>query len=78
MAKRKWNDLSARSRRLIVVTTALEGILKIAALTDLVRRPETEIRGSKRAWVAAIVLVNSVGAVPLAYFLRGRQPSSRG
>lgn len=75
MAKRKWNDLSARSRRLIVITTVLEGIMKIAALTDLARRPETEIRGSKRAWATAVVLVNSVGAVPLAYFLLGRQPN---
>ncbi|WP_040798062.1 DUF5652 family protein [Nocardia higoensis] len=77
MAKRKWSDLSERSRRLIVATTALETILKIVALADLARRPESEIRGSKRAWATAIVLLNTVGAVPLAYLLRGRRPSSR-
>ncbi|WP_067865229.1 DUF5652 family protein [Nocardia shimofusensis] len=78
MAKRKWKDLSVRSRRLIVVTTVLEAILKIAALVDIARRPEAEIRGSKRKWATAVVLVNSVGAVPLAYFLFGRRPSSKG
>lgn len=77
MARRKWKDLSVRSRRFIVVTTVLEAILKIAALVDLARRPETEIRGSKRAWATAVVLVNSVGAVPLAYFLLGRRPSGK-
>ncbi|MBF6355270.1 PLDc_N domain-containing protein [Nocardia higoensis] len=77
MAKRKWKDLSVRSRRLIVVTTVLEGILKIAALVDLARRPATEIRGSKRAWATAVLLVNSVGAVPLAYFLFGRRRARR-
>jgi hypothetical protein len=50
-----------------------EGLLKITALIDLKRRPATEIRGSKRKWAAAIVLLNSVGAVPMAYFAYGRR-----
>lgn len=75
MARRRWRDLSERSRRLIVVAGVLEGILKIAALVDLKRRPAEEIRGSKRAWASAVVLVNSLGAVPVAYFLLGRRKS---
>ncbi len=75
MARRRWRDLSERSRRLIVVAGVLEGILKIAALVDLKRRPAAEIRGSKRAWASAVVLVNSLGAVPVAYFLLGRRKS---
>jgi hypothetical protein len=56
-----------------VVAGAIEGSLKIAALIDLARRPASEIRGSKPRWAAALVLVNSVGAVPIAYFARGRR-----
>lgn len=53
---------------------AAEGLLKIAALVDLVRRPAEQVRGRKWVWAVAVVVVNSVGAVPLAYFLRGRRP----
>ncbi len=75
MAKKKWNELSARTRRLIIVGGTFEGLLKVAAVVDLVRRPPDEIRGSKPWWAAAIVLVNSVGAVPIAYFACGRRKS---
>ena len=73
MAKQKWNELSPRARRLILIGATFEGSLKVAALIDLVRRPAAEIRGTKARWAAAIVLINSVGAVPIAYFLRGRR-----
>jgi hypothetical protein len=72
-AKQRWNELSPRTRRRIIVGATLEGLLKVAALSDLVRRPAAQIRGSKRRWAAAIVLINSVGAVPLAYLVRGRR-----
>lgn len=75
MVKRRWRDLSPRSRRVIALTGAVEGMLKIAALVDLRRRPVHEVRGSKRTWALAIVLINSAGVVPLAYFLRGRRRS---
>jgi len=52
-----------------------EGVLKVAALTDLARRPASEVRGSKLRWALAVTLVNSVGAVPIAYFVRGRRRS---
>ncbi len=73
MPKRRWSDLSERTRRLIIAGAALEGVLKLLALVDLKRRPADQIRGSKARWASAVVLVNSVGAVPLAYFLRGRR-----
>jgi hypothetical protein len=76
MKMRRWEDLSERSRRLVLVAGIGEGILKTAALLDLVRRPAAEVRGSKAAWATAIVLVNSVGAVPIAYFVRGRRTAS--
>lgn len=52
---------------------ASEGVLKTAALVDLVRRQAEDVRGSKPLWAAAIVLINSVGAVPIAYFAYGRR-----
>ncbi len=73
MVKKRWNELSERSRRLIVAAAVGETLLKAAALVDLKRRPAAEIRGSKRAWATTVVLVNSLGAVPVAYFLFGRR-----
>lgn len=73
MTRMRWSDLSPRSRRLIMIGGAFEGALKAAALVDLVRRPAEEVRGSKGLWAAVIVLVNSVGAVPVAYFAYGRR-----
>ena len=56
---------------------AFEGVLKLAALVDLARRPAAEVRGSKVKWAMAIVLINSAGLVPIGYFVRGRRPGLR-
>jgi hypothetical protein len=56
-----------------MVAGAVDGVLRIAALKDLRRRPATQVRGSKKKWAAALLLVNSGGAVPVAYFVRGRR-----
>jgi hypothetical protein len=61
---------------LIVVLSVIEGVLKIAALIDLARRPSDEVRGSKARWAAAVSLINSLGAVPIAYFAWGRHRSA--
>lgn len=73
MAKKKWNDLSPGTRRLIIAGGVFEGILKVAALIDLARRPASEVRGSKVRWALSVTLINSVGAVPVAYFAYGRR-----
>ncbi len=77
MAARKWSDLSVRSRRLIIAAAAAEGILKTAALIDIKRRPASQIRGSKWIWAPVVVVVNSFGAAPLAYFVFGRRRQPR-
>ena len=77
MARTKWQDLSPAARRMIVIGGAVEGVLKISALIDLARRPASEIRGSKLRWATAIVLTNSVGTVPILYFVRGRRRPDR-
>jgi hypothetical protein len=74
MNRKKWDDLSPRTRRLIIAGATVEGALKVAALIDLARRPAARVRGPKALWAAAITVVNSVGAVPIGYFLRGRRP----
>ena len=76
--RRRWSDLSQRTRRLLIVAGVAEGCIKTAALIDIKRRPATEIRGSKWIWAVVIVVVNSLGAVPLSYFAFGRrrQPGS--
>jgi hypothetical protein len=76
MDKKRWKDLSPQVRRLIVLGGLFEGVLKVAALIDLARRPANEIRGSKRRWAIAIVLINSVGGAPIAYFARGKRRAS--
>ena len=68
--KKKWGELSPRSRRLIVVTGIVEVALLAATLVDLKRRPADQIRGSKRMWTA-LAFVNIVG--PIAYFALGRR-----
>jgi hypothetical protein len=76
VAKRSWSELDPRARRLIIIAGAVEGTLKVAALVDLVRRPSSEIRGSKARWAAAMTLINSVGMAPVAYFVWGRRKSA--
>jgi hypothetical protein len=70
---KRWTELSPRARRLILIGCAVDGALKAAALVDLARRPATDVHGSKRRWVLAVALINSVGVVPLAYFVVGRR-----
>jgi hypothetical protein len=73
VSSKRWNDLKPRTRRLIVLVSVIEGVLKIAALIDLARRPASEVRGSKRRWATSVTLINSLGAVPIAYFAFGRR-----
>jgi hypothetical protein len=74
---KKWSDLSKRSQRLIIAAAVAETILKAAALVDLKRRPASEIRGPKWAWIPAVTLINSFGCAPLAYFAFGRRRQTR-
>jgi Family of unknown function (DUF5652) len=73
VARRSWTDLDPRLRQAIVIVGAFEAGLKIATLVDLAHRPPAAVRGSKRAWAAALVLVNSAGIVPIVYLLCGRR-----
>lgn len=74
--KMRWDELDRRTRRLIIAAATVEGALKIAALVDLAGRRPDEVRGSKAKWAAALVVVNSAGALPVYYFARGRRSSA--
>jgi hypothetical protein len=77
MAKR-WGDLSERNRKVIIAAAIGEAALKTAVLIDIRRRPASQIRGSKRIWIVAAVLLNSAGVGPLSYFVFGRRRQAKG
>ena len=43
MVKKKWSDLSNRSRRLIVAAGVIEAGLRVTMLIDIRRRPEESV-----------------------------------
>lgn len=74
--RRRWSDLSERTRKLLLTAAVAEGILKIAALIDIKRRAASQIRGRKWMWAAVVGIANSAGAVPISYFVFGRRRQS--
>jgi hypothetical protein len=70
VANKRWSELSTGQRRSIVLSGVVQLTLLIAALVDIRRRPQEEIRGNKWLWTAA-TFVNFVG--PVSYFLFGRK-----
>ncbi|MBO0813164.1 MAG: PLDc_N domain-containing protein [Microlunatus sp.] len=66
-------DLDPRARNVLVALGVAETLLKIIALIDLVRRKPEAVRGKKGVWAAAIATINSVGVVPILYFVVGRR-----
>jgi hypothetical protein len=72
-ARRQWSDLSQRNRRLLTIAAVAEGILKLAALIDIKRRPASQIRGPKWLWATVVTVVSSAGVVPISYFVFGRR-----
>jgi hypothetical protein len=72
-ARRQWSDRSGRTRRLLTITAVAEGILKLAALIDLKRRPASQVRGPKWLWATVLTIVSSAGVVPIFYFVFGRR-----
>ena len=53
-----------------MVLGAIEFGFKVAALRDIYRRADEEVRGNKWVWVAAQA-INTLG--PLSYFMFGRR-----
>ena len=70
MTDQGWSDLSGAQKGAVMVLGVVQLGLLFAALADIYRRPEEEIRGDKRLW-AVVAFVNFVG--PVSYFLVGRR-----
>lgn len=68
--------MPARTRQFIVAAAVAEGALKAAALIDMKRRPASQIRGAKWMWALAVLLINSFGGAPIAYFVFGRRQAT--
>ncbi|WP_375386862.1 hypothetical protein [uncultured Amnibacterium sp.] len=73
MWQERWNALDPRVRQALGVAGGVEAGLRIAALIELARLPAGAVRGSRPAWAAALLLVNSFGVLPLLFLLRGRR-----
>ncbi len=72
-ARRRWSNLSKRTRMLLISAAVADGALRVAALIDIQRRPANQIRGRKWMWAAAVALVSSAGVVPVSYFVIGQR-----
>ena len=67
---RRWQDLTARQRTVVLVLGSVQLSLAATAWADLATRPAAEVNGSKGRW-ALLIAVTWVG--PLAWFRRGRR-----
>ena len=62
VSRKRWGQLSSRQRNATVIGAVVQIGLPAAALADLRRRSEREVRGDKRLWAAAS-FVNFVGPI---------------
>jgi hypothetical protein len=69
MAKRKFKELPAWKRKILIAVGVFEFLLNAAAQIDITRRQPEQVKGSKRRW-RLISMINFFG--PLAYFRWGR------
>jgi hypothetical protein len=72
-SKKKWAELSPKTRAAIVAAGVAEVVVTSIALRDLVRRPAALVRGSKLLWAPAL-FVQPLGS-PL-YLLAGRRTAA--
>jgi hypothetical protein len=72
-ASKRWSELSERNRRLLIGAAVAEGLLRLAALIDIKRRPASQVRGRRWVWAALVAVVSSFGVLPISYFLFGRR-----
>lgn len=74
MAKKRWKDLSAKAKTMVVVVTAVDAGLRAWALRDLSSRDAGQINGPKWLWGSALSVLGTSGVVPVAYLIAGRKP----
>ncbi|HET7271773.1 MAG TPA: hypothetical protein VFI90_11880 [Rubrobacter sp.] len=69
---KRWSELTVKQKAPFVLRGIVQFALLAAALADIYRRPEEEIRGGKWLWSAA-AFVNFMGIGPIAHFVFGRK-----
>jgi hypothetical protein len=67
--------LTPPQKKALIVLATIEFTAKLFALRDLQRRPDEQVRGSKRLWRMAMV-INFFG--PASYFVFGRRDATSG
>jgi hypothetical protein len=77
MAHRTWQELSSGQRTAVVVVAAVEIALTAVAASDLIRRPQSLIRGRKALWWLGI-FVQPLGAPAYLGWGRSHGPCRRG
>jgi len=70
VGSKRWSELSRRERSFIAGAMTVQLSLLAAALADLRRRPQDQIKGSKRLW-RMLAFINFAG--PISYFFFGRK-----
>ncbi len=70
MTKKPFSELGQRGKGAAIVTLAVSLVVIFTAERDLRRRPQAQVRGSKRLW--RLVSLNALGAAgDLRYGRRG-------
>ncbi len=69
MTKKPFSELGQRGKGAAIVTLAVSLVVIFTAERDLRRRPQAQVRGSKRLW--RLVSLNALGAA--AYLRYGRR-----
>ena len=69
-ARKRWDELPRWQQAGIVALSAVEIVLTTMAVTDIVRRPKSQVRGPKALWGLGFS-VQPFG--PVAYLLLGRR-----
>ncbi|WKG04590.1 hypothetical protein [Mycolicibacterium sp. HK-90] len=73
MAKKRWNDLSPKSKTTIIAVTAVDAGLRAWALRDLAGREAGQVNGPKWLWGSALGLLTTSGVLPVVYLVAGRK-----
>lgn len=69
----KFTDLPTPVRAGLIVLAGVDAGLRFWAIKDVRSREQSEINGSKKLWTLGLAFVNSAGALPIAYLVRGRR-----
>jgi len=67
---KRWDELTDRQQKSIIVLAGVELIITTVALIDLARRPAEQVRGPKALWALGC-FIQPIG--PIAYLAAGRR-----